>query len=243
MTRHLLVSLAAFLLFHSQSVMIPTWAFYSPVLVHRNVMGSSFTPKSTTTRMRLGASGNNNNQKDESTPAKVNLVNQARYVNSIETLQREIAKIQGIEYTSPPPEQTPVYVLGRFEVPLRIDSAPGLDLTETEFLLPAADDSATSLSSDDNNNNDDENDTKGGLVLVTSVTGNAADAGLQAFDTIVAVSCPTTKSPPFYANVNSCDLPTTAQALQAAMKHALDNDLKEIHLEMNRLITGYYGAE
>ena len=193
--------------------------------------------------MRLGASGNNNNQKDESTPAKVNLVNQARYVNSIETLQREIAKIQGIEYTSPPPEQTPVYVLGRFEVPLRIDSAPGLDLTETEFLLPADDDSATSLSSDDNNNNDDENDTKGGLVLVTSVTGNAADAGLQAFDTIVAVSCPTTKSPPFYANVNSCDLPTTAQALQAAMKHALDNDLKEIHLEMNRLITGYYGAE
>jgi hypothetical protein len=226
--------------------MIPTWAFYGPVPVHRHVMGSSSTPKSTTTRMRLGASGNNNNQKDESTtPAakKVNLVNQARYVNSIETLQREIAKIQGIEYTSPPPEQTPVYVLGRFEVPLRIDSAPGLDLTETEYLLAANDDddsAATSLSSDDN---DDENDTKGGLVLVTSVTGNAADAGLQAFDTIVAVSCPTTKSPPFYANVNSCDLPTTAQALQAAMKHALDNDLKEIHLEMNRLITGYYGAE
>jgi len=119
-------------------------------------------------------------------------------------------------------------VLGRYEVPLRIDSAPGLDLTETEVWVE---------------DDDDDNENKqGGLVLVTSVTGNAANAGLQAFDTIVGVSCKTNPdgTPLLYANVNSCDLPTTATALQAAMKYAMENNLKEIYLEMNRLMTGYY---
>lgn len=149
---------------------------------------------------------------------QANLVNQTRYVKSIETLQKEIAKAQGIEYK--PPENPPVYVLGRFETPLRIDTAPGLDLTETEFEGVA--------------------DPDGGLVLITTVTGNAADAGLQALDTIVGVSC---KASGFQANVNSCDLPTMATALQTAMTQAMEHNSTEIHLEMNRLIAGYYGAE
>jgi len=153
------------------------------------------------------------------TPAReeTNLVDQKRFVNSIETLKQEVAKANGQPYASP--EKPPVHVLGRFEVPLRIDTAPGLDLTET---APPEGDS-----------------TDGGLVLVTSVSGNAADAGLQPLDTIVSVSCPDVK-PPFYANVNSESLQTTAIALQTAVAHALSHNSTEIQLEMNRLMQGYY---
>ena len=235
------LSLVTVLLFHS-SMIVPTWAFHCPVVVHRHVVGSP--TRSTRPTVCLAAKDNDDDDDDEpaTTMSKVNLVNQARYVNSIETLQREMAKLHGIDYTPPSPDQTPVYVLGRFDAPLRIDSAPGLDLTETEYFNDSSAMMTTTTGTSSSISND-ENNTRGGLVLVTSVTGNAAEAGLQALDTIVAVSCQTTNPPPFYANVNSCDLPTTAQALQAAMKHALDNNVKEIHLEMNRLITGYYGAE
>ena len=157
---------------------------------------------------------------------EANLVNQKRYLNSIETLQRLVAKAKGETYQ--PPENPPVYVIGRFEVPLRIDTAPGLDLTETEFEEDA--EQSSSSSSD------------GGLVLVTSVTGNAADAGLQPLDTIVGVSCKYT-DPPFQVNVNSQSLQTTAIALQTAVAHALSHNSTEIHLEMNRLIAGHYNPQ
>jgi hypothetical protein len=157
---------------------------------------------------------------------EANLVNQTRYMNSIETLQRLVAKAKGETYQ--PPENPPVHVIGRFEVPLRIDTAPGLDLTETE---PEMDDEEASSSTG-----------SGGLVLVTSVTGNAADAGLQPLDTIVGVSCKYT-DPPFQANVNSQSLQTTAIALQTAVAHALRHNSTEIHLEMNRLIAGYYNPQ
>ena len=238
------LSLVTVLLFYSSMIVPRTWAFHCSVVVNRHVVGSP--TRSTRPTVRLAAKDNDdNNDADEptTTMSKVNLVNQARYVNSIETLQREMAKLHGIDYTPPSPDQTPVYVLGRFDAPLRIDSAPGLDLTETEYSNDSSAMMMTTTTGTSSSTSNDENNTRGGLVLVTSVTGNAAEAGLQALDTIVAVSCQTTNPPPFYANVNSCDLPTTAQALQAAMKHALDNNVKEIHLEMNRLITGYYGAE
>lgn len=158
---------------------------------------------------------------------EANLVSQTRYMNSIETLQRLVAKAKGETYQAP--ENPPVYVIGRFEVPLRIDTAPGLDLTETE-------------SEEDDQQSSSSSDTNGGLVLVTSVTGNAADAGLQPLDTIVGVSCKDTV-PPFYVNVNSQSLQTTAIALQTAVAHALNHNSTEIHLEMNRLIAGYYNPQ
>ena len=154
---------------------------------------------------------------------EANLVNQTRYMNSIETLQRLVAKAKGETYQ--PLENPPVYVIGRFEVPLRIDTAPGLDLTETEF-----------------EEEEEQSSSDGGLVLVTSVTGNAADAGLQPLDTIVGVSCKYT-DPPFQVNVNSQSLQTTAIALQTAVAHALSHNSTEIHLEMNRLIAGYYNPQ
>jgi hypothetical protein len=159
---------------------------------------------------------------DRPTPPReqANLVNQARYLNSIETLKNELAKAQGTTYQ--PPENPPVYVLGRFEVPLRIDGSPGLDLTETEFEGTVEADL----------------ESKGGLVLVTGVTGNAADAGLQPMDTIVGVSCKT--DPPFSADINSESLQNTAIALQTAVAHALGHNSTEIYLDMNRLISGYY---
>lgn len=164
-----------------------------------------------------------NNSDERITPPReeANLVNQARYLNSIETLQRLVAKANGGTYQ--PPENPPVYVIGRFEVPLRIDSAPGLDLTETEL-------------------EDEPTNDGGGLVLVTSVTGNAAEAGLQPFDTIVGVSCKDV-DPPFQVNVNSESLQNTAIALQTAVSHALRHNSTEIQLEMNRLIAGYYNPQ
>ncbi len=164
------------------------------------------------------------NSEERITPPReeANLVNQTRYLNSIETLQRLVAKSNGETYQ--PTENPPVYVIGRFEVPLRIDSAPGLDLTETEF------------------EEEKEASTDGGLVLVTSVTGNAADAGLKPLDTIVGVSCKDT-DPPFQANVNSESLQNTAIALQTAVAHALSHNTTEIYLEMNRLIAGYYNPQ
>jgi hypothetical protein len=238
-----MLSLLLFLL----PVVVPAWTVpISPVIGTSNRIPSTLwtlssidtttTIVTTTTTTRLWAANGEEEEDEPSTVPpprdQVNLVNQARYLNSIETLQREIAKAQGKDYT-PPPDQ--VVVLGRFEVPLKIDSAPGLDLTETEYYYEEEDGRT-------NPQTTTTEPSEGGLVLVTSVTGNAAEAGLQALDTIVGVSCKAT-NPPFYVNVNSCDLPTTAQALQSAMRLALENNSKEIHLEMNRLITGYYGAE
>ena len=158
--------------------------------------------------------------------SEANLVDQKTFIQSIETLQREVAKANGQEFKAP--ENPPVYAIGRFEVPLRIDSAPGLDLTDTYVPTVVGEAEA-----------DSQDLFQPGLVLVTSVTGNAANAGLQALDTIVGVSCKGT-DPPFIANVNSQSLETTAIALQTAMQHALQNNITEIDLEMNRLMSGYY---
>lgn len=177
-----------------------------------------FSSSSTTTRLLESSSSDG----ERVTPPReeANLVDQTRFVNSIETLKQELAKVNGQVYK--PPENPAIPVLGRFEVPLRIDTAPGLDLTET---APP-----------------DEESTDGGLVLVTGVTGNAAEAGLQPLDTIVAVSCPNV-DPPFYVNVNSESLQVTAIALQTAVAHALSHNSTEIQLEMNRLLSGYYNKE
>lgn len=184
--------------------------------------------------------------------AGVNLVDQKTYISSIETLKREIAKANGL----PEPEKDkdqPVYALGRFEVPLRIDSSPGLDLTDTyiEKDVSTGDKpSETSVGSGGETTMGSENALiSPGLTLVTGVQGNAADAGLQALDTIVGVSVKdvegegdeaVTKKVYFTTEINSASLETTAIALQTAMGKALELNKNEIYLEMNRLIAGYY---
>jgi hypothetical protein len=205
-------------------LMFPATVVHSFVSIHpskslliNNNMASPMATSASTSLLR-----STDGDEDRPTPPReeANLVNQARYLNSIETLNKEIAKAQGTTYQ--PPENPPVYVIGRFEVPLRIDGSPGLDLTETEFV--------GTLETDQ--------ETKGGLVLVTGVTGNAADAGLKPFDTIVGVTCKT--DPPFSEDINSLSLQDTAIALQTAMAHALSHNSTEVYLDMNRLISGYY---
>jgi hypothetical protein len=168
---------------------------------------------------------------DDDKKDKPNLVDQTTYLQSIETLQRETARVNGEEFM--PPENPPVYALGRLEVALRIDTPPGLDLTETTVPKPAG-----------GTNTGTEDDTfteivMPGLVLVSAVTGNAAEAGLKALDTIVGVSC-NVGDVPFEKNLNSESLDATAMALQGAVAHAWQHNVTEITLELNRLIEGYY---
>lgn len=216
----------------NRMILFPLLVLAFPVTVVESFVGvkmsskmTRMTPSFSFSLMESSSSSLSSSESAEERPTppreEANLVNQARFLNSIETLNKEIAKAQGTTYQ--PPENPPVYVLGRFEAPLRIDGAPGLDLTETEY--------------EDTVETDDES-SKGGLVLVTGVTGNAANAGLQPLDTIVGVSCKT--DPPFAVDINSESLQNTAIALQTAVAHSLSHNSNEIFLDVNRLIAGYY---
>jgi hypothetical protein len=140
-------------------------------------------------------------------PIKPDLVDQGTFVSAIETLQREIATANGVDYVK---EEDPKfsYAIGRLVVSLPIETMPGLDLTETPE-----------------------------LVLVTAVSGNVAETGIQPLDTIVGVSAGDT----FQESTKALNLDETAAILTDAINRALDNGMTEIEFELNRLIKGYYG--
>jgi hypothetical protein len=140
-------------------------------------------------------------------PIKPDLVDKGTFVSAVETLQREIAKAKGVDYVK---EDDPnfSYAIGRLVVSLPIEALPGLDLTETLE-----------------------------LVLVTAVSGNVAEAGIQPLDTIVGVSAGDT----FQESTKALSLDETATILTDAVNRALENGMTEIEFELNRLIKGYYG--
>ncbi len=184
------------------------------------------------------------------------LVDQAAFVAAIECVEAQIAQLEqqqqqrqeeedpdgedrydGSEtrLTSAPDET--VYAMGRLFVQLPVDRQPELDLTESV----------------------------GPLVLVTAVYGEtAAQTGLQVYDTIVGVTVDTpatgnsggggdgvattpfatttttTTTTTFRASTRQMTLEQTAAVLTAAARHALENGQREVTLELNRLIRGYY---
>jgi hypothetical protein len=144
---------------------------------------------------------------DPPPPIKPNLVDKGTFVSAVETLKREIAIAKGVDYVK---EDDPnfSYAIGRLVVSLPIETMPGLDLTETPE-----------------------------LVLVTAVSGNVADAGIQPLDTIVGVSA----GDAFQESTKALNLDETAAVLTDAINRALDNGMMEIEFELNHLIKGYYG--
>lgn len=112
-------------------------------------------------------------------------------------------------------EKKYVYLVGKLDVTLPIDTQPELDLTESI----------------------------GPLVLVTSVWGRTAEAtGMQEFDTLTKVSVDDPNQP-FVAKTKCTSLEETAGALTAAAQHAIALGKTEIQLEVQRLIKGYYAPE
>jgi len=112
-------------------------------------------------------------------------------------------------------ENTYIYLVGKLDVTLPIDTQPELDLTEST----------------------------GPLVLVTNCWGRTADAtGIQEFDTITVVSVDDPNQP-FVVKTKCTTLEETAGALTAAAQHAINLGKREIQLEVQRLIKGYYAPE
>ena len=112
-------------------------------------------------------------------------------------------------------EKKYIFLVGKLDVTLPIDTQPELDLTESI----------------------------GPLVLVTSVWGRTAEAtGMQEFDTLTKVSVDDPNQP-FVAKTKGTTLEETAGALTAAAQHAIKLGKTEIQLEVQRLIKGYYAPE
>ena len=164
-------------------------------------------------------------------PQKPDLVGQTVFKAAIDRIQDEI-EAQYANVNSPEAEQwladrarakqedqQYVFLVGKLDVDLPIDTQPELDLTESI----------------------------GPLVLVSSVWGRTAEAtGMQSFDTITKVSvsgsadATTTE---FEYKTKETSLQETAGALTAAAQHAISIGKTEIQLEVQRLIKGYYAPE
>jgi len=101
-------------------------------------------------------------------------------------------------------KEKPMYVIGKIMVNLSIVGQPGLDLAEAP-----------------------------GLVLVSGVSGNALEVGVQKGDTIVNISV---TPGGFSEETKGLNLDDTASILMSAANHAVDNGLTEVELELNRLV-------
>lgn len=160
----------------------------------------------TTTSLRLSESDN-----QPPSPPR-NLVDKDLFVAAVDTLRTEMAKQQDDNSSQPPQSQAKdpndFFAIGKVSVNLDISSGnPGMDLAESA----------------------------GGLVLVSTVTGLALQAGIQTGDTIVGV-----RAAGAYQETRQFGLEDTARVLMGAMKLSLENGSSEIQLELNRLIKMRY---
>jgi len=78
------------------------------------------------------------------------------------------------------------------------------------------------------------------MVLVQRLSVSAQEAGINPLDTIVSVS---TLDGKYHENVKQMDLESMGPILNEVITAAMKNGDKEIKLELNRLITGYYAEE
>ena len=97
------------------------------------------------------------------------------------------------------------FAIGKININLSIAGTPGLDLAEAP----------------------------GPMVLVSGVTGNALEVGIQAGDTIVSIGA---AGGTFMEETKGLTLEETATILMSAANHAVENGLTEVELEINRLV-------
>lgn len=95
------------------------------------------------------------------------------------------------------------YIIGKLSVTLSITGNPGLDLTES-----------------------------GGLVLVTTVEGNALESGIRTKDTIIRVSVPGR----YQQDCAACNLDDMSRYMETAVQYAIQAETGSIDLVLNRLL-------
>eukprot|EP00977_Amphora_coffeiformis_P017625 scaffold5828_cov168-Amphora_coffeaeformis.AAC.28 len=146
----------------------------------------------------------------EDSPPPPKLVDTDVFKAAVDTLKAELAKQQDAPPMENDDHPDTFYAIGKVMVNLNIESGnPGMDLAESS----------------------------GGLVLVSGVTGQALEAGIQTGDTIVGVGV---KSADAFQETHSYCLEDTARVLMGAMKMALENESSVIELELNRLVKMRY---
>jgi len=203
---------------------------------------STSTSTSTSSESKLFSSPTGDNQEQPpppppSSPPKPDLVDQTLFQAAIHRIHDEIEaqfraqKIAEGTATEEPSEderewlaeqaaakddeQKYLFLVGKLDVTLPIDTQPELDLTESI----------------------------GPLVLVTNVWGDTAEnTGLQEFDTITKISVDDPQRP-FVVATKCTSLEETAGALTAAAQHSIALGKTEIQLEVQRLIKGYYAPD
>jgi hypothetical protein len=116
-----------------------------------------------------------------------------------------VAAVKALQGTAGSEEESPMYGIGKIIISLSIAGQPGLDLAEAP----------------------------GPMVLVSSVTGNAEEVGINPGDTIVSIGA---NNGGFSQETKGLSLEETATVLMSAANHAVENGLAEVDLEINRLI-------
>lgn len=130
--------------------------------------------------------------------------NKERPKNMVDT-KTFVAAVNALEGKGSSSKDDTPYAIGKLNINLSIAGTPGLDLAEAPGLL----------------------------VLVSNVSGNAKEVGVQLGDTIVSISA---ASGTFHQETKGMTLEETASVLMAAANHAVENGVTEVELEINRLV-------
>mmetsp|Transcript_27454 Transcript_27454/g.41576 ORF Transcript_27454/g.41576 Transcript_27454/m.41576 type:complete len:187 (-) Transcript_27454:151-711(-) len=134
-----------------------------------------------------------------------NVVDKEKFIEAINVVQMELGM---------PKENKAdgdyTYAIGKTEAKLPVVFASGLGFAEAAK----------------------ENDV--GLVLVTEVSKQVSELGIQPFDTIVKISAQGGNG--YEKITNSLGIEQTAEAFSGAVYHAMEHDLIDIDLVLNRLI-------
>lgn len=143
-----------------------------------------------------------------------NLIKQDVFKTAIYALKRDIAVQQGVEFTGTTPgEDQGSYAIGRLEAQMPVEMAGSISFAQCDT-----------------------------LVLINGLSQKLAEwSGLRAQDTIVSISSGSQEGgelgPGYYSHsVREANLEYTAQVYSKAVEHATANGLKDITLEINRLV-------
>ena len=136
----------------------------------------------------------------------VNIVSLDAFIRAIDILKSDM----GIEII--PQDQRPMYAIGKLVAQLPLELVSGIRFADCDT-----------------------------LTLISQLRETVVDAtGLQSLDTIVAIRAGRgTSSDGSYGyegSTNGAGIADTAQAYTNAINYAMQNDLKEIELEVNRLV-------